>query len=196
MREKVFLNGLKNIYDVKMESEKYNKIIKLLRESKPVLDSTEDIEREVLRHISGKHESVLNLSELLDSLFGWIYIGWVRRTLITASVLLVVVFVWQQSIILKQINYLSRQTILTDREESPDPVKMLERKLLMYKIPGRKFSSPSITITEKQMKQLLDSVNALQIKYKDLMNLIEEDPELKKYIENKLIENNRSKIKL
>jgi hypothetical protein len=46
------------------------------------------------------------------------------------------------------------------------------------------------------MKELLDSVNDLKIKYKDLMNLIEEDPELKKYIENKLIENNRSKIKL
>ena len=105
MREKVFLKWLKNIYDVKMESEKYNKILKLLRESKPVLDSTEDIEREVLQRISGKHKSVLNLSELIDSLFGWIYIGWVRRSLITASVLLVVVFVWQQGIILKQINY-------------------------------------------------------------------------------------------
>jgi len=52
------------------------------------------------------------------------------------------------------------------------------------------------TISEKQMKELLESVNELQIKYKDLENLIEEDPELKKLIEKKLIENNRTKINL
>ena len=46
------------------------------------------------------------------------------------------------------------------------------------------------------MKELLESVNELQIKYKDLENLIEEDPELKKLIEKKLIENNRTKINL
>lgn len=52
------------------------------------------------------------------------------------------------------------------------------------------------TISEKQMKELLESVNELQIKYKDLENLIEEDPELKKLIKKKLIENNRTKINL
>jgi len=46
------------------------------------------------------------------------------------------------------------------------------------------------------MKQLLESVNELQVKNKDLMNLIEEDSVLKKYIEKKLIENNRTKINL
>jgi hypothetical protein len=46
------------------------------------------------------------------------------------------------------------------------------------------------------MKELLDSVNELQIKYKDFENLIEGDPELKKLIEMKLIEYNRTKINL
>jgi hypothetical protein len=46
------------------------------------------------------------------------------------------------------------------------------------------------------VKELLESIDELQIKYKDLENLIEEDPELKKYIEKKLIENNHSKIRL
>ena len=46
------------------------------------------------------------------------------------------------------------------------------------------------------MKELLESVNELQIKYKELENIIEGDPELKKLIEKKLIENNRTKINL
>ena len=46
------------------------------------------------------------------------------------------------------------------------------------------------------MKELLESVNELQVKYKDLEKLIEEDPELKKMIERKMEENNRTKINL
>ena len=46
------------------------------------------------------------------------------------------------------------------------------------------------------MKELLESVNELQLKYKDLENLIEGDPELKKMIEKKMIENNSTKINL
>ena len=67
---------------------------------------------------------------------------------------------------------------------------------MSYRITTRRFPSKSITISEKQLEQLLDSVNELQIHYKDLLNLIEEDPELKKMIEKKLNENNLTKIKL
>ena len=179
-----------------MESEKYNKIVSVLRKSKPLLNSTEDIQREVIKKISMASHPKLNLSEVIEFLFGWVYISWVRRSLIIASVMLVVFFVWQQGIIMKQINYLSRQTIIIDRETATDPVEVIEKRLLIYKLSGRRFPSQTITISEKQMNQLLDSVNDLKIKYKDLINLIEEDPELKKYIENKLNENNRTKIKL
>jgi signal recognition particle subunit SEC65 len=66
----------------------------------------------------------------------------------------------------------------------------------VYKNSGRLFPSKTITISERQMKELLESVKELQIKYKDLEKLIEEDPGLKKNIEKKLIENNRTKINL
>jgi hypothetical protein len=46
------------------------------------------------------------------------------------------------------------------------------------------------------MKELLDSIKGLQIKYRDLENLIDEDPELKKYIEQRLLEDNHTKTKL
>jgi archaellum component FlaC len=67
---------------------------------------------------------------------------------------------------------------------------------MLFKLYSRKLPSQNITISKKQMDTLLESVNDLQTKYKDLMNLIEEDPELKKIVENKLIEMNRTKIKL
>ena len=67
---------------------------------------------------------------------------------------------------------------------------------MMYKISGRRFPAKSITISDKQMRQLLESVNELQTENKDLLNMIEGDPELKTIIEKKLIENSRTKIKL
>jgi hypothetical protein len=179
-----------------MESEKYNKILEVLRKSKPVLDSTEDIEKEVIKRISRVPQRKFNFSEVIDSLFGWVYIGWVRRSLITASVLLVMVFIYQQGVMLKQINFLSRQIVVTGGEMQISTDQQVEKLLMMYKRSGRVFPNQSFTQSEKQMKQLLDSINDFRAKYKDLINLIEQDPELKKYLEDKLIENNRTKIKL
>jgi hypothetical protein len=181
---------------MKMESEKYNKLIKVLRNSKPVLDSTEDIKNEVLSAISKTDKSMIHFSEVIDFLFGWIYIGWVRRGLVTLSVILVLVFIWQQGVIIKQINYLNNQTIITDKVNTFGTTELLEKRILMYKLSGRKFPSGTISVSEKQMNQLLDSVNDLKVKYKDLIKLIEEDPELKKYIADKLTKNNQLKVKL
>jgi hypothetical protein len=181
---------------MKPESEKYNKVLNILRNSRPKLDSTEDIERAVISRIARAHQSKLNLSEIIDFLFGWVYIGWVRRSLITASVILVLVFVYQQSVILKRIDVISRQTVVTGKGTVSAPSDEIEKLLLVYKNSGRRFPSKTITISEKEMKDLLESVKELQIKYKDLENLIESDPELKKLIEKKLIENTHSKINL
>jgi len=178
------------------ESEKYKKVLNILRKSKPVLDSTRDIENEVIKKISKTQQPAVVLSDVIDFLFGWIYVGWVRRILITASVFLVLIFVFQQTIILKQINLLSKQTIVLDVDNLSASSNRLEKQLMSYRITTRRFPSKSITISEKQLEQLLESVNELQVKYKDLLNLIEEDPELKKLIEKRLNENNLSKIKL
>jgi hypothetical protein len=181
---------------MKLGNEKYDKVMNLLRNSKPVLDSTDNIEREVMKRISEVRHSGLFLSEAADLLFGWVYIGWVRRSLITASIVLVMIFVYQQAIILKRINVISRQTVVTDRENTTSSSDEIEKLLMVYINSGRRFPSKNITLSESQMKELLESVNELQIRYKDLENLIEGDPELKKLIEKKLIENNRTKINL
>jgi hypothetical protein len=148
------------------ENGKYSKVLNILRKSKPVLNSTEDIEREVLRSISKTHQSEYIFSEVIEFLFGWVYIGWVRRCLIAASIVMVLVFIWQQSIILKQINFLSSQTILIEGETITTPVVEIQKRLMMYKLSGRGFSSQTITISEKQIEQLLESLNEMQVKYK------------------------------
>jgi hypothetical protein len=181
---------------MKPESEKYNKVLNLIKESKPVLDSTEDIEREVIRKITEAGHHRLNLSEVFDFLFGWVYIGWVRRSLITACIALVLIFVYQQGIILKRLDIISRQTIITDKENMLSPSDEIEKMLMNYKYSGRRLTSKTLNISEKQIKELLEYVKELQIKYKDLENIIEADPELKNIIEKKLLVNESTKINL
>lgn len=178
------------------ESEKYSKVLQLLRKSKPVLNSTADIENKVISRISKTHWSDLFISDAINFLFGWIYIGWVRRSMITASVLLVIVFVYQQGVILKQINYLSSHVLINNREYISGTADELEKRITLYKLTGYSFSSDSVKISENQINELLEKVNDLQLKYKSLLDLIEENPKLKKEIEKKLNEANQSKIKL
>jgi hypothetical protein len=181
---------------MKPGSEKYQKIINLLKESRPGLGSTEDIEKEVIRRISKVNYSRSCFSEAVDFLFSWVYIGWVRRALISASVILVLIFVLQQGVILKRIDMLSRQTILNNEEKTSTRVDEIDKLLTEYKNYGRRFPSKTITISEKQMQELLESVNELKLKYKDLESIIDSDPELQKMIQKKLNEYNRLKINL
>jgi hypothetical protein len=178
------------------ESENYDRILNMLKKSRPVPDSEEYINREVMSRIIQSTESRISLSDIIDFLFGWVYIGWVRKILVTASVILVMIFVYQQGVILKQINYLSNQVVINNGYPASDPSDVIGKILMMYRISGRRFSSGDLILSEKQSQQLLDKVNELQVKYEDLLNLFEEDPELRKYIEQKLIENNLTKIKL
>jgi hypothetical protein len=176
--------------------EKYNKVLNLLIKSKPQLNSTEDIEREVMRQIKQINNSGSGLMDILDFLFSWVYIGWVRRSLIAASLMLVLIFVYQQGVILKRIDVLSKQTIVSEREVSPAPADEIEKLLMVYKNSGRRLLNKNITISESQMRELLESVKDMQLKYKDLENIIESDSVLKSLIEKKLKQNERLKTNL
>jgi hypothetical protein len=181
---------------MKEKSEKYNQVLTLIKKSKPVLKNTDEIENEVIKRISVERSQGYRLSDIADVIFGWVYIGWVRRTLVTASVALVLFFAFQQVVMMRQISYLSRQGILIKGESLSSASYDFEKGLLLYRLSGKKLPSGMITIPEKTMNQLLDSVNLLQSEYRELMKLIREDPELRKLIEEKLDEKVRSKTKL
>jgi hypothetical protein len=181
---------------MKPENEKFDEVVGLLKNSRPLLDSPEEIGNNVIRRLRTEKPSINFLSRLTDLLFGWVYIGWVRRTLITASCVLILIFVYQQGIILKRIDMLSRQTIISDKATIKVPSDEIERLLTGYRNSGHIFPSRNITISESQMKELLESVKELQLRYKDLEKIIDEDPDLKKMIEKKLLENNQTKTNL
>ena len=174
---------------MKTEMEKYDKLMLLLRKAKPKEVYSEEIEKAVLEMIRNKHRSGYLKPDFIEFLFAWVYIGWIRRSLIGASMILVLIFVVQQNTILKQIDYLNKQIIV----KNYDPAEVIEQKLELYNLRG---SSQSVMIPEEDLYQILDSLSTLKFKYEEVMNLLESDPELKKVVEEKLKRNIRAKFNM
>ncbi len=171
-----------------LENEKYERILKILRKHKSELKEIETIEENVINRIRKNQNKHLSFQDITDVLFGWIYIVWIRRSLITASVFLVIFFVYQQTLILKGVNSISKQGIANGEGTYSRSEEDLGKQLMMYRITGRTFSSGDIKISEKQLKEVLDSYNELQNKYSGLIKIIEEDSVLREYIGRKLNE--------
>lgn len=178
------------------ERKKYERILNILRKSKPELTGLDDIEEKVLHKIQQSGKKKQDDFNLFDYLFGWVYIGWVRTALVSVSVFFVGLFIYQNSMILRRISLLENQTIVTGNQFVSEPYSGLEEKLMLKKLSVRKLKYGSITITEKQLEKFADSYNELEIKYKDLIQLIDDDPELKQMLEKKLSEKNKKKFNL
>jgi hypothetical protein len=117
----------------------------------------------------------------------------VRRSLIGISVVLVAIFVYQQAFIFRQVKELNRKIVITGNESSAVSSSELEKRLVLYKMSSKLSLTGEVRISESQLDEFLDAYSELQVKYKDLIRIIEEDPELKNYIENKLKEDRKYK---
>jgi len=180
---------------MKREEAKYDKILDILKRSKPVLQNTSDLEENVMNMIMQEQKKNDRSFNVLDFIFGWVYIGWVRRSLIAASLIVIIVFSCQQTIILKRINNLDNRAIFIEDQIVTGSADNAGRTLF-YRLSGQKLPSKGITISEKQLNRIMNSYNELEEKYRDLIKLIEEDPELKNYVESKLNEKSKKKLNL
>jgi hypothetical protein len=178
------------------ESKKYKAIMTLLRESTPELHSPEKVEQEVMRRILERKRRGISLEKVIDFFFGWVYVGWIRKSLMTAAAALVAVFIWQQSIIVKQLNFLNNRIVGSGIEDIRYQPRMDERKLLFLGTRGDLFPHGETKFSRDRVDQLLDSYSKLQSEYDELLKLINDDPDLKKLIEEKANQKNQQKTKL
>jgi hypothetical protein len=177
------------------ESGKYRKIVEMLKRSKPLITNGEAFSERIIHKLQREKQKP-DLSEFFSEyLFGWVYIGWVRRSLVAVSFAILILFIYQQSVILHRINAIDRQTVFTSSQLMPDVNDRLDTKLLFKRanfiLPAKRGQ-----LSDRQVDQLVKSFNELQVKYKDIIKIIEEDPELKNYIEKKLDKSERKKLKL
>jgi hypothetical protein len=175
------------------ERDKYQKIIDLLRRSDPLPESTFEMERVIMERITAHREESRRSIAFPDILFGWVNIAWVRRSLIAISILLLVFFVWQQNTILRQVGLMANQIEKAGRFSNYDPNAALEKKKTLYRI-SEEFPG-NITLPAGDLNMLIDSLNELNIRYRDLLEYIEKDSSLRRSLEE-FNRKSKSKIKL
>jgi hypothetical protein len=181
---------------MKAEKEKYRKVMEVLKKSEPVTGSQEEIEREVINRITYLPKEDKESFSIFSFLFGWTEIAWVRRSLVTASFFLVLIFVYQQSVIVKQLNWLSTQIVVNSEKPVRASFSDFSGRLRFLRISGSRVPQNGSRISEKQLDMLMEALDKLQADYDNLAKIMEENPELKEVIEKKLSEKNYNKVKL
>ena len=179
---------------MKTEDTKYDKVLNLLRNAKPVLTGAGSETEKVMRQLHEEKSQITLAGLLLDYLFGWVYIGWVRKTMVTAVLALAILFIYQQSLIIKQVKDLSGQRIQDGSVVVTNLKEELTDQLRIFKLTGKKIPDEKINVSEKEIDDMIRSINKLQVKYKDVINLIEKDSELRKYVESKMQGYRKNKI--
>lgn len=177
---------------MKTDKEEYRKIVEALRRSKPELTQYNSIEETVISRLSEKNE--IGLTGILSFLFGWTFIGWVRKSLIVASFALLGFFLYQQHSIIKQIDDLGNKIRENDRMIVYNPSAVLKRRQMLIKYSGER--STGYYLSEEDLMAIIDSINHLNVRYRNLLDLIDDDTLLKKRVEEKLERKFGSKIKL
>jgi len=170
------------------ENSKYNSLINALKTSKPEFNDSEVISERVIREIRNGKTEFKFVDTVTEFFFGWVYIGWMRRSLVAAAMLLIVFFGYQQVIILQRINELSEQKIQSSIFTNTGFSEETYNRNMIYSLTRKKFPDTSITFSDKEVEKMIRSLNKLQLKYGDLFYLIENDPQIKEYVENKMNE--------
>jgi len=167
-------------------SNKYSKVIKVLRENEPALDNKEKLTDEIMRRIIGPEEKLIPQAKFSSYLFGWTEIGWIRGAMGVAAVLIIGVFIIQQLIITDRINSLEKQLIRTVHTiNNHEPDLGIMQKVMFNIVTKDHTVEDSITISRSDLEELLDSYMELEENYET----IKQDAGLESFF-NKIIKRN------
>lgn len=169
--------------------DNYEKIIGLLRSSRPELHGVENIRDDVVSRIRDMERQRLSVTELIGYLFRWTDIAWCRRSLLAITAVLLVFFIHQQTVIIQGLRELDERTIPAGLNKAGTPTDhngtYLDR-MIFLRITGRRYEQDPVHLTAEEIEELARSYDDINRKYTDLMNILDGNPELKKQLEEEL----------
>ena len=169
------------------EQERYDKVIKVLRQSQPDMGNAEQFSEKVIRTIRQERTKVSAPELIYEFIFGWVYIGWMRRSMVTAAICLMLFFGYQQTVLMRKVDALSSMSVVEGNVQQTGGFTGLEARVKIYTLFGRKAFERNMENSKKnELDRFIESVNDLQKQYKDVFRMIETDPEAKKYIDDRL----------
>jgi hypothetical protein len=178
------------------EQERYDNLMNLLRRSKPDMGDAGQFSENVIGRIRQERTRLSVTEAVYEFIFGWVYIGWMRRSMIMVATCLMLYFGYQQTVTLKRIESLSLRSVVDVDLMKTGMNSTLPGRWKLYPIFGKRSDEGRIEISEKELDKFIKSVNDLQEQYDDIFRLIEKDPALKKYVDERLKKTGQNKIKI
>lgn len=173
---------------MKKEELKYEQLIDSLKKSKPEFRDEEVINDRIFRQILLKKEKPEIKDLIIEFFFGWVYVGWVRKSMIAAAILVISIFTYQQSLILKRLDQLPKQEIPATEFNMSSFKSEVETRILQYRLSDNDISEKQRLLTEKEIDNFIKSLKKIKHKNKELLEMVEKDPVLKEYLEMKMKE--------
>lgn len=153
------------IKDINMD--KYSELIEKISNLRTDQGSLDNL-RERIVAAANNQRAVRGLP-LYDLLFGWTNIVWLRRGLITASLLLFAIFVIQQYVIINRIDFLETRMVSI----TPGSITEFQREAMrtnsqILDLAGDNNKSDSINVSVRDLAALIREYRDLQEKYLEL----------------------------
>jgi len=168
------------------KTDKYSKVIEVLKGNKPVLANKERLTDDIMKRIQEPVNKFTFQEKLSNYLFGWADIGWIRGTMAIAATVFVGFFIVQQLVITDRINTLEKQLIKTvNTFNTQEPDLGIMQKVLLNIVVKDQMAGDSITISRSDLEKLLNSYLELQENYDNM----EQNAGINSYIQNKIRRN-------
>ena len=182
------------------KTDKYSKVIEVLKGSKPVLANKEKLTDDVMRRIQEPVEKFTFHEKLSNYLFGWADIGWIRGTMAIAASVFIGIFIVQQVIITDRVNTLEKQLIRTvNTINTQEPDLGIMQKVLLNMVTKDQMIEDSITISRSDLEDLLNSYLELEQNHENKNQNADVNSYLQKIIRRNLekgANNDESELKL
>ena len=155
-----------------MDKLKYDKIKERLKGFVPELEDEKELVTKIISSIDDS--SPVNISDtVINILFGWTNLLWVRRSFAVVSGLIVFIFLFQQANIINRINLLEGRMVGGNTQNI---IEYQQHKVTINSLMNNSESgtslNDSIVVADKDLRELINSYTALQKRYDDLQERV------------------------
>ncbi len=140
----------------------YEKLIKLLSAHEPEMADAEELTESIMTEIRKEKQRDARPAISLYWIFGWILVPWMRNSLTTAMVLILLFSVFQLTSLNRKVDILENQLIRSGYNYYQSPYAS-KQDLIKNVIPASENKSDSIRVSKDDLFNLLNA-------YRDLEN--------------------------
>ena len=158
------------------EKDPYRRVIGLMKQHAPELQGMDQLEEEVVERIR-RMERQSGQERAGRSLFSWTEVEWLRRTLVTAAVVVIGLFLFQQVSLNRRIDRLEERVVTVSGPGNiPESGPGAAEKVLINLVTRDPAMVDSVLVSRSDLEELLKSYLELEEETRRLKESLEADP--------------------